>query len=123
MINTISANASFGMFDPLQGYANLQKVNGQIQTNNFEQVHVRSVTSTEQQSGEQAVGSADSAERGRLLESLRYRLDRPLVETSVLEKVGPAQAAASFQRMSDFLVSEFRARDPANQVKSISVFA
>ncbi|MEO5362305.1 MAG: hypothetical protein H7838_01585 [Magnetococcus sp. DMHC-8] len=123
MLNTVSANAVLGLPDPLQSHVNLQRVTGQIQTRDFEQVHVRSVTGIDGSSGEQPLGGADSAERGRILESLRYRADRPLTPPMAPVPPSPVQAAAEFRRIYDYLVTENAARDPANRAKSISVFA
>ena len=123
MFNPLSVSTVYGVPDPLHGYVNLQRASGQILTNNFEQVHVRSVASADPQSGQPAVRSADAEEGGAILESLRYRSDRPLQETNTLETASPTQAAAAFRRVSDVLVADSWARDPANRVKTINVFA
>ncbi|MEO5339725.1 MAG: hypothetical protein H7837_04280 [Magnetococcus sp. MYC-9] len=123
MLNSVSASAIYGLPDPLQVYASQQRVSSQIQTNNFEQVHVRSVAGASGPGGAPLLESADAAESGRIRESLRYTPDRPLYPTGTLESPSPEQVAAAFRRVQNWLTAADEARDPANRIKTISVYA
>lgn len=129
MLNSVSANALYGLADPLQWYANQQKISGQIKTNDFEQVHSRSVAGSGGASGESGIKpsvdrdpAAVAEELWHIQESRYNRVARALPEAS-LDKATPAQAAEVYRRVNELLITSTGARDAANKTKSISVYA
>lgn len=129
MLNSVSANAIYGLADPLQWYANQQRISGQIKTNDFEQVHSRSVAGSGGVSEESTVkpsidrDAAATAEELWRIQEFRYnRVGRALPEAS-LDKATPAQAALVYRRVNELLVTSAGVRDAANKTRSISVFA
>ncbi|MBF0161441.1 MAG: hypothetical protein HQL88_04050 [Magnetococcales bacterium] len=123
MLNSVSVGAIYGIANPLQGHLDLNRVHAQILTQDFEQIHLRSVTGAAGQGGSAAVESTlERAERGMIRESLRYRPERPLV-TVVLEKISPAQAAARFRQVQGWLEGVAAARQAAHSQTTLSLYA
>ena len=117
MLNSMSAIAIYGIPDPLQGFLNLSRTNAQILTQDFEQVHDRSVPGIAEQGGTVAV---DAAEAGQIREALRHRPERPLA-TITLERVSPMQATVRFRQVQGWLVAAAEARQ-SNGQPALSLF-
>ncbi|MBF0097339.1 MAG: hypothetical protein HQM04_00105 [Magnetococcales bacterium] len=123
MLNSVSVGSIYAIQNPVLNLWNQQRVAGQIQSNNFEQVSLRPVSQSSAQSAQQQISPRDdAAEQGAVLEALRYRPDRPLVQAGTLQQVNPVQAAASFRRVNDLLVSDAQTRDPANRIRTVNVY-
>jgi hypothetical protein len=98
-------------------------VAGQLQTNDFEQVSLRPVTASSAQTAQHEVTPRhEAAEQGAILEGLRYRPERPLMEAGTVQQANPQQAAASFRRVNELLVSDAQTRDPANRIRTVNVY-
>ncbi|MEO5349051.1 MAG: hypothetical protein H7836_05345 [Magnetococcus sp. YQC-3] len=130
MLNSVSASAVYGIADPLQWHANQQKVSSQIRTNDFEQLNVSSVASSTGPNDDPEIKSnldksvPTIAEQYWLdaIAARRNRVDGSL-EAVKPEKTNPDQAAAQYRQVNELLNPPSIARDTANKVKAISVYA
>ncbi|MBF0583143.1 MAG: hypothetical protein HQL80_02775 [Magnetococcales bacterium] len=142
MLNSVSAGTLYNIPNPLQAPLDLQRVNTEILTQNFERVHERSAPPIDGQVGAPAVKSAGAEERGSIfklrpfvsleppvsntttptqaaarVELFLYRMDRPPTVPLLPQSISPAQAAAKYAANTPNL------RDFAVAAPSINLFA
>lgn len=131
MLNALPSNTYLGFFDPLQNQVSLHRVNEQILTNNFEQLHVKSLKSVGEGPGASALknaGELDKHAREKAGELLKIRVRSPRFEVAWLEgdyKTRKEKLTSELKRSVAYADAAYKARvrDKVNEKEVIDVSA
>lgn len=115
MLSPLAPGTYFGFPEPMQSQANLDRVNVQILTGDFERLHTRGIEEISETKGGSAIRApVDEHERGGILAAFEGRFKPPLhFQIAMLEGEGGVErprAAVSFRPGAGYARSAYRLR-------------